>query len=191
MIKSFSSFIINYLIRKDVIRDEIEIYQYGLEQLVSSFIGIFIILTISLATNRFIEGLIYLLSFIFIRKFTGGYHCKTYLSCKVSFIGIFIIYLMSAFMVIPNIVLHYSASLAFLMIWLLAPCDHENKVLSASEKRRYGNISKVIIILYSLMIYVGYQTGSIYTVCMEMMLVIIAVLLIIGKIERRISNEKN
>lgn len=191
MIKSFSNLIINYLIRKDIIDTEVEVYQYGLELLLSSVIGVVLILFISICTNRLIEGLIYLFSFMIIRKYTGGYHCKSYFSCKSSFIGIFLVYLLSVHFISASLYLHTLTALSVLTIWILAPCDHENKILSAEERSRYGNISKCIICIYSLVIYIGYQAGSMYSVCMEMMLVIIAVLLIIGKIERRITYEKS
>ncbi len=78
-----------------------------------------------------------------------------------------------------------------MMIWFLAPCDHENKVLTTDEKKHYKRISKGIISMYFLIICILYAESSVYIVHMEVLLIIIAVLLIMGKLERRKNNEEN
>lgn len=191
MIKTLSNCIVTRLIRNNIIKDEIEIYSYGLELLISSAIGIIIISLIAIYTHRIAEGVIYLSGFIFIRKYTGGYHCKTYFTCKCAFIGIFILYIGLIAVLKANVLLHILFGLSVLTIWFLSPCDHENKVLTTDEKNHYKRISKGIISMYFLIICILYAKSSVYIVHMEVLLIIIAVLLIMGKLERRKNNEEN
>lgn len=190
MIKMLSNNITNLLVTNSVINDEIEIYRYGIELIISSIIGITGILIISILTNHMIEGCIYLIAFVSIRKFTGGYHCKTYFACKACFIGLFVIYLFISLTAMPSLFMNILYVISFISIWLLAPCDHENKPFSEKEFIRYGNISKFIISIYSLLIVIMYQYFAQLVIPFELVLIIIACLLIIGKIERRITYEK-
>lgn len=54
-----------------------EIYVYGIELLISSFISTTVILLIGISTNTFFESVIFLISFSVIRVYTGGYHSMT------------------------------------------------------------------------------------------------------------------
>lgn len=186
MIKLFSKKITEFLINQNVIQDEAEIYQYGFEQIISSVMGFIGILLISLYLDILLEGVIYSLSFYIIRKYTGGFHCKTYLTCNLSFICIFVIYhyinliTSSIFSIIVLLI-------SFYFIWVLAPCDHDKKKFTGMERNLYKRISRgiiVIITLISIVLYSFTQTIGLANFIANA-IGIISILLVIGKAERR------
>ncbi len=189
MIKALSYKLTEYLMHKKIIKDEFEIYKYGFELIISYSIGCIVILMLSVILKTFYAAVIYLLSFYFLRKYTGGYHCKTYFTCNFSFILIYIIYSYLCRMYNANIYTYILYAIAFIFIWILAPCDHENKILNEAEIKKYGGISKLLLIIYSCILICFYWLVPKYIISMQLTLIIIAILLILGKIERGV--EKN
>lgn len=93
MINELSNIITLRLQKVGVIQDKFEIYKYGFELLISSLIGISLILIIGLLSNTFSDSLVFLVCFIILRQCTGGYHSKSYLSCNLSFISVYLIFI--------------------------------------------------------------------------------------------------
>lgn len=61
--------------------DDIEVYVYGLLTFVYTIIPIGILITIGLILDKSLEMLVWLITFISVRKYAGGYHAKNPLSC--------------------------------------------------------------------------------------------------------------
>ena len=60
-------------------KEELDVYVYGVELVLSSALGILLILTLSLVFSMLWEGLLFFVAFTALRSYTGGYHCYTYL----------------------------------------------------------------------------------------------------------------
>lgn len=76
MMQVLSKIILNYLIKQEVINntsEDREFYQYGIEITISSLLNIILVVTLGTIFNAFFESLVFLLCFIIIRQFTGGY----------------------------------------------------------------------------------------------------------------------
>lgn len=58
--------------------EEREIYKYGVQILLSDLSNFLIIIVPSLIFNKLSEGIVFLITFISIRRYCGGFHC----SCK-------------------------------------------------------------------------------------------------------------
>lgn len=94
MMQVLSKIILNYLIKQEVINntsEDREFYQYGIEITISSLLNIILIVTLGTIFNAFFESLVFLLCFIIIRQFTGGYHAESYFKCNLSFCILFLI----------------------------------------------------------------------------------------------------
>ena len=137
-----------------------EIYIYGIELLISSFISTTVILLIGLLTKTFWESIIFLVSFSLIRVYTGGYHSMTYLRCNIisalSYVAIVVfLYLFSGF--ISNFVVMLSCYIATMILALIsAPIKHENKELSESDIKKYKSLSLLMITVVFAVCSVGY-----------------------------------
>lgn len=68
----------------DYLEDEKEdIYIYGLELIISTVVGLVSILLISNMLSELKSGLLFIIIFVPLRLFTGGYHAATYGKCFV------------------------------------------------------------------------------------------------------------
>lgn len=81
--KRLVSIILNFMIKNNVISkdtEEIEFYRYGIEITLSSLINITLISIIGIVTDYTFESMMFLVVFIIMRSFTGGYHANTYIN---------------------------------------------------------------------------------------------------------------
>ena len=153
MINELSKTITLRLQKVGVIQDKIEIYKYGFELLISSLIGISLILIIGFLSKTFFDSLVFLVCFILLRQSTGGYHSKTYLSCNLSFITVYLIFIYYR----SNIMFSYeglfiTVIMSIVIIFLLAPIEHKNKKMSKEKKSFHKITSRIISFTFLLII---------------------------------------
>lgn len=135
-----------FFYRENIIQDkeDIEIYAYGLEVLISSFLSIFSVIIISLFLRMFSGTLIFLTSFIALRIFTGGYHASTHVKCFLILIMVYGLNLTMVYM-LPNAFIPFvsltSLLLSSVLVFVLSPLEDENKPLDHEEREKYRKIS--------------------------------------------------
>ena len=135
MIEKISKQITNHLTQKNVIKSETaEMYRYGIELVISTFIGIVLILLCGLVFDMFWMTVLYYAIFFTIRRFAGGYHANTYMGCKVvlviSTIVILAITKSLAFLKSYSLIMHILLLIFSISTLIqLSPIDSENKPL--------------------------------------------------------------
>ena len=197
LIERMASKVVDYLVKKEMIEDEKEykdFYQYGAEITISSLLNIALILLIGALSNHLVDSLIYLLLFVFLRRFTGGYHADTYYKCNI--IGCVNFSL---------IILGKDLSVRFLSSWLppiaigilsvlalslLCPIENENKPIEEDKKPIYKLLSVLFGGLYltSSVFLLVYHADFGFTVLYTLLSVAVSV--IKSYAEKRICNEK-
>ena len=82
MIKIITNKINDWLKSKNVIDSgEEELLYYGISQIIINSVVICINLIIAFLLNEFVECIVFLVCFFFLRRYAGGYHAKTAISC--------------------------------------------------------------------------------------------------------------
>jgi len=150
MIQTISKSVINIFRNNNIIgeNEDNEIYAYGLELIISSFINIISVLIISAIMGKFVETIAFFLAFIPIRTYAGGYHAKTHLMCFTILMAVYTIVLVLIFFIpenISNISIMGSSVCSFAMVAFFAPIEDINKELTNTEKTRYKKISIIIV----------------------------------------------
>ena len=87
IIEKLSNRVVQYLVHCNSIEDTEEYrdyYQYGVEITISSVLSVAAVLAIGILLHRFFASVLYLFLFMFIRRFTGGYHANTYFKCNIT-----------------------------------------------------------------------------------------------------------
>lgn len=136
-----------------------ELYHYGLRQLKLAILNIATILICGYALGRLLEGIIFAIGYISMRKMSGGFHAKTVLRC---YIYSFILYILALYAMdlMPVCVVYLVAEVIFFLLVLhLLPIENENKKLSETEKSVYKGGS---VLVYSFLFIIGgifYYTG--------------------------------
>lgn len=78
MLEKFSRKIAVWLIKSGILEnDNSELYRYAIQYLLLIIIPTINFLAYCIATHNIIVGFIILFSFLLIRKYSGGYHCKS------------------------------------------------------------------------------------------------------------------
>lgn len=148
MLQRFSEQFTAFLLTKGIIQDEYhEIYSYGFVALFSTLINIIIMLTIGIAVGIFFETVLFMLMFGILRVYCGGYHAKTHVSCIFIFIAIYGFSMAVAEFLPENFRGAFSiltGIICFVIIFFLAPIEHENKPLIGDEYSKYRLMSRVI-----------------------------------------------
>lgn len=130
---------------------------YGCELLISSGVTVILLLCIGGFMNHFLDTIIFLAFYCPLRQYSGGYHATNYRNCTMCFCIIYF-----GILCIPsNItmeILILGGVIAFIIIWILAPVEDQNKPLSNEEviylKRKSKSILLIEILIILLMLVV-------------------------------------
>ncbi len=139
--------ITNKFVRCGIINSERQdVYNYGFELMISYLVYFIIFSCISLLTSTLVESYFFFIGFMFVRKFAGGIHAKTYIRCHILF------ELNHLLFIAVHHYCSYSTHLwivllielfSIVVIWVLAPVDNSNKRLTINEKRHFKKMSRV------------------------------------------------
>lgn len=196
MLYTLSKHIADFLFKQHCFEKELmPLYIYGIQLLLSSVMGVILVLTAGLLTCNLINSILFLLAFIFLRKFTGGLHFNSYITCNTVTV---LTFLTSAGLEKLIASWEYSkAAFCFMMVFsitatlVFAPVSNPNKEISDSEKRCFRLIS--ILILFAHFGIFIISTGIISTEIIIVTDFISSAYIIIGliknKIERRLDRE--
>lgn len=83
MINYLSNKFISLCLEEKIINIDTDVYKYGFEAILSSYLSILVVLLTGIAIHHKLIAFLYLIVFYFIRKYSGGYHCNSYLKCMI------------------------------------------------------------------------------------------------------------
>ena len=152
-----------------IMEDNREYYQYAMELLVEESLTVGTILVVIICMQEFVNGVIFLISFLALRRRTGGFHMKTFKACYVATIGTFI-----GVLLVKNIMYTYSKLLlvftciAASYLLIVGTMNHPNIELLASKK-----CARMVCIIELLMIIVGMQIRNFEEISIMISLAII------------------
>ena len=155
---SLAEYLCNKAIAVNAIESqEKDLYMYGFGLLISSIYtwGTFILL--GLFFNSLLSAICFMLLFIPLRIFCGGFHRKSYFKCYTSSLFLFLyVYFISkvSFLEEVNLVLLMALPLAIWCIWKFAPLEDSNKPLDSCELIKYSKISKSILAVEVIIIFI-------------------------------------
>ncbi len=137
---------------KIIAEDMFDIYVYGFELLLSFLFNTTIILIAGILFGRILQTLLFLLVFVLLRSFTGGYHANAY--CVCTFVT-FLIYggvLLLSELFVPSLFFYSILAIVGLTLMLVfAPIEHPNKKITEKQKRKYKHISLILFLTFITM----------------------------------------
>ena len=147
------------LMHKVIVEDNYDVYVYGFELLLSFLFSTSIILIAGIIFGYLLETIAFLIVFVSLRSFTGGYHAKTYAVCSiVTFITFCAVLFLSNLIHITVSLYLILAIVGGIIMMGLVPIQHPNKKITFKQKRKYKVIS---ISLFFVFISVGVWLNSI------------------------------
>lgn len=137
-----------FLVRNHKInKNDSELYEYAIKVVVHGIINIVVTVIVGLLFEMLKECLCVFFVFFILRKFTGGLHSNKYIYCLISSV---VLMILSLFIIKYFEQNHYHiiflslVTIFTILIWILAPIDNHNKLLSATEKNIYKIISRIL-----------------------------------------------
>ena len=151
MYRTLAKKITNYFIRRNIISDkEKDIYSYGFEIMISSFVYLIIFLTVALISQTLLASLFFWLGLFIIRKTAGGHHANSYTSCHILFLINHIVFVIIALLLPQSIYIFFniaSLAISIALVFILAPVDHKNKPFINNEYNRFKLLSRLYFIV--------------------------------------------
>lgn len=162
--------------------DDIEIIKTGLSQIFIYVVGFIATLCIGFAFGKPLQSVLYLLTFMPIRIFAGGYHAKTVTRCVVISTAILLCAIVALRFLqigvgISILIIFISAT----VILILAPQDVESNRLREIEKAVFGRTAKILTLCVSLIaLATTLANGKVWGDCITFALFTEALLLVWG-----------
>ena len=178
--------ILRFIAHKKIDIEEREVYTYGLEVILLNGLLILVFLLISIFTKELLYFFTYLLCFIPLRKFSGGYHAKTSEKCFVYSIVMYIfsiaavkflplIYKPSCFLVLLTV--------SALIIFIFSPIVNKNNPLIKQQITRNRIISLILLSVdLALLFFLFYSDNLKSAINIFTLILLNALLMIIEKL---------
>ena len=159
-------------------KEDKELYLYGGHLLIVTLANILTTICIGIFMGMFWESIMFMLTYIPIRIYAGGYHSKTQARCYM--VSIFINGF--AMIAIKWIIWHMLLIVSQIGIVALAPIDDNKKLLTDNEKRIYRrNLYGLLCIINCIILICKVLSCLIIVNCMMVALGIALIMLIVGK----------
>lgn len=157
MLNSLSERIADFLLCQKCFEDEmLPVYVYGVKVFLSSLIGVVLVLVTSCILGVFESGVLFLLTFVILRQFTGGLHCDSYIACNVTTVITFIVTVVLKDIIIStsfcNEILGLTIIISFVITAIFSPVSHPNKKIDKKDRLKYRLISLGILMLHVVIV---------------------------------------
>ena len=150
MLEYMSDKIARILVSQKIISDcDLDVYAYGLALLLSFFFNTVIMFIIGIITHRLVETILFLIVFVILRSFSGGYHADTFLKCMIITFSTYALVISLSAVKVSLIVYLAVLFAGFFIILVKAPIEHPNKEISACDKKRHKLSSIVLYAAFS------------------------------------------
>lgn len=169
--------------RQIISKENEELYKYGFNIGLTILINLLSSVLVGVFFGMIFESMIFLMGYIPLRSYAGGYHARTPLRCY--FISIFIMILILAFFSYVSLVSLYKMLLfiGVTVCIILSPVEDENKPLDDDEVRIYRKRLYIVlaneVCVWILLSFVQQRVGRI----IPLIIFTESAMLIIGKIK--------
>lgn len=137
--------------------EDLDIYIFGLEQGMHLILNIGMFLSLGLFLKQIWESLFFMVFFIPLRRFSGGYHAKTRARCYISsFLMCLIILLYTKYGILNLLIRIVVFSLFTLILFIFAPSTNIKNPTNNTEKIRYRKYALLIFLCESLVLFIAW-----------------------------------
>lgn len=179
---------IAFLLIKNKILDieDREIYVYGIETILLNAILLICMLLLSLPFGGFVHFLGFLIFFIPLRIFVGGYHAKNSETCFILSVGMYAATLLCISLqpcLYENNIAIISAAIALIILFIWAPLINPNHPLADYQIKRNKKILYGIIV-FDFVLFLIFSSLHWEIASSEIIyILLVAIVFILGKIE--------
>ena len=123
--------IINWLIKSKAIKDdERELYEYALYSIVLLLSPAFISIAIGCIMGIPINGVLMVIPFLFLRKFSGGFHAKHACTCFVGSSILVTVFLWISTKINSGLLLYMVTAISVVGLCIFSPIQSDNRIIA-------------------------------------------------------------
>lgn len=169
--------IADFLIAQAIIHEkDKELYIYGLNKLKGIVINISMTILMGVLLDMVIESILFLIVYIPLRRYVGGYHAPSPVSCFIlSTVLVAAVLLGIKYVPVNFYVVVTMLILSGLIIFVKAPVESKNRALSSNEKRVFRKRARLTLSVYSAIALFGYMQFPYFTKCVIFIIASIAI----------------
>ncbi|MFT4105274.1 MAG: accessory gene regulator B family protein [Lacrimispora sp.] len=164
-----------------------ELYSYGIWQGILLLFNILTAMVISSLFGMLWQGVVFTVTYAFLRTHAGGYHSRTATRCYF-----FSILLLSGalslikFISWNNMGIMITLLLSGTVILALAPVEDENKKLDETEQAVFKKRTKSVFFILTILVLIANRIGlAAISICITVSICTSAFMLILGEIKNR------
>lgn len=195
MIEKIAKKVVTWQVQKDylLIKDE-TLYIYAYELLIGQAVNILIACFLAIVFHVYTIVLIFLVSYIPLRSYAGGYHAKSYNMCTIASTVMVCIVCIAAKVIPYDSIIWLNLAggmISGILIFKLAPVQDHNKPLEQVERECYRRRSREIWALETALCAVCYLLNF-KNISLAIILghLALSVMLCIGRVKNKIYAEK-
>lgn len=178
----------SWMVRNKIIEsDRIMVVKWGIRNILDTIFNIITFLIIGGFIGMVIETVVFILGYIPLRSFAGGYHAKTPLRCwMISNFILFVAMKMICYMEDYTSVSICLGIICVFVLIILMPVSDIHKPLDNNDKNKYKLIGVVILaieITITIIFYIIAWKNIVY--CFFSVWILLAVMLILGKLKNK------
>ncbi|MGO1468494.1 MAG: accessory gene regulator ArgB-like protein [Tissierella sp.] len=176
----------SYFVINGIIEDgEREIYSYGLHQALLIIINIGTAVLIGFLFQRVWEVLIFMVTYIPLRTYGGGYHAKTEMKCYFFSIALIIVSLLLIKVIpITKLLIITLCTFSGIIVYTLAPVEDKNKILNYIQINLYRRKTRLILGIETLTVLVLYLLGfKTFSFTISLAIFLISLMMIAGRVK--------
>lgn len=142
---------------------------------------------ISFLLGKFIEGIVFVVCFLMLRRTTGGFHAKTFLSCLIGSITtvILVLEILSSLAEKHVILFGLMIIISIVCILVFAPVNHPNLMLTLEEQKKHRYWSRWVLFIEIGIAGVSCILQMKWQYYIMMAIIICAVFIIVAKLLRQ------
>lgn len=158
MIQKISIQLVNQLVVKSqqtVDKDQIEVYVYGMECFLNTGITTLLLFIWGLFSHNFAEEIVWIITFSILRKYAGGYHSPSQITCILgsAILGISNSFALTILFWNRSVIFVIYFSL-FLLFLFCVPVVSPMKPLSDGARETHKTIAIILLIVFFLLYFI-------------------------------------
>ncbi len=185
MIKLLAERLTNYLVNTSSIKNtDKALYEYLIEIFIQTLINFSITIMVGLCLNMFLENMVMYITFIVLRKFTGGLHSTKYIIClclSVSINIFLLLYLKYSHISAKSVMFILMVLFSVIIISFLSPIQNANKKINRKEKFIFKTLSIVLSLCFSITSLILIKNNNRFGYPIGLAIITVSILVILGK----------
>lgn len=186
MLDRTSKRVAQWLCRNEAISsEELELYQYAVLCVIIKFIPFIIIMVWGIISKNIVNSFVICTVFIWVRRYSGGYHAKTPYRCLVMSVTIMIGSILASNYIcdVNGLLLAALTIIEIGLLLHLAPVDCKNKRLSDNEKKYLNTRLRIVSGLLIMIYMVSYLFSlDIVNAGIQIALFLVVIMVIVSKV---------